>query len=187
MYKGEFPVPGQALGYYVNCLKSDVKINLFIINKKLYDLEEKKMAPDTGVMQELQKGLNRLVYCEAVYKVVPTLESKFCKKGIDWMYTNVQLFIWLMVAMVFLGVAIGRIEILVWRKKKEIESMMESMEVRNLFFNYYFRLSIKHKDSIGILFKTVFGYYKNTKKFRLLFRINLKKQLYFIHLYSLNI
>ncbi|MCQ2815778.1 MAG: hypothetical protein MJ252_00780 [archaeon] len=139
MYKGEFPVPGQALGYYVNCLERDVKFNLYIINNQLYKFQngEKELPkPDEADATRLQNDLNKLINCEAVYKVVPTLENEFCKKGINWMYLVIQLFIWLLVSMIFLGVAIGRIEILVWRKKKEIESMMESMEVNLFYFNF---------------------------------------------------
>lgn len=138
MYKKEFPVPGQALGYYVNCLESSTKYNLYIINRYLHRFSQNGTLPNGMVIDQnetiaLRAGLDNLISCDAVYKVVPELESEFCKKGIDWMYTSVQLFIWLMVAMIFLGVAIGRIEILIWRRKKEIESMMETMEVIFIF------------------------------------------------------
>ena len=128
MYKSEFPVPNKALGYYVNCLEKETKFNLYIINNQFYKFQNSEYRPEDEDSLKLQKDLDKLIKCEAVYKVIPSIEDNFCSSGIDWFYSMIQLFVWLIVALIALGVAIGRIEILVWRKKKEIESMIENME-----------------------------------------------------------
>lgn len=122
MNETELPVADKAIGYYVNCLKNDTRKNLFIVR---YQLEKINKTIDASSVISLLEDLKK---CKEVVKVIPKIEKNMCKESIDWLLTMVKLFVWLIVALVALGVAIGRVEVVVWRKKKEIESMLDIME-----------------------------------------------------------
>lgn len=143
MYRQEFPVAGKAFGYYVNCLERETKLNLYIMSHKIYQFDQSPYRPPAPDPDEeetpeytqykylygnLTLDLDDLKNCKSVYEVVPVFEEKLCKSSIDWLLTTVKLHVWLIIALTALGVAIGRVEILIWRKNKEIESMMEKME-----------------------------------------------------------
>lgn len=129
IYKGEFPVANKAFGYYVNCLEKETKWNLYIINYQLYEFEHSQYMPENkSRFDNIKAEINNLVNCADVKTVVPEFEELMCQKSIDWLLKIVQLFIWLLVALIALGVAIGRVEVVIWRKKKEIESMLDIME-----------------------------------------------------------
>lgn len=129
MYKGEFPVANKAFGYYVNCLERDTKLNLYIINYKLYEFNHTEYKPVNDTLYDtIGVELDDLVNCKVVKEVVPQFEYNMCKESIDWLLTMVKILVWLIVALIALGVAIGRVEVVIWRKKKEIESMLDIME-----------------------------------------------------------
>lgn len=143
MYQQEFPVAGKAFGYYVNCLERETKLNLYIMSHKIYEFDQSSYRPPAPEQNQtespeytqykylfgnLTNDIDNLKDCISVYQVVPKFELHLCKSSIDWLLTTVKLHIWLIIAVIALGVAIGRVEILVWRKNKEIESMMEKME-----------------------------------------------------------
>ena len=134
LYKNEYPVPDQALGYYYNCFPIDINASLYNIRYKLY--ENDKDAIDLGLETPLVKSYKRLdnsmsqiFNCEMVYSVIPTIESTFCKDSLDDMYTLILLMTWIVLSS--LGVAIGarRLQVLIWKKRNEIESMMQNEEV----------------------------------------------------------
>lgn len=130
LYKNEYPVADKALGYYYNCFNTETKATLFNIRYKLY---EHTLSGDEGCTTEYKKldnnVLKRLFKCEMVSKVIPRIESDFCKESLNHMYNIFTLMSWIVLAS--LGVAIGsrRLQVLIWKRKKEIESMMANEEV----------------------------------------------------------
>ena len=64
-----------------------------------------------------------------VTKVIPKIESGFCKESLDNMYTLVLLMTW--IVLFSLGVAIGarRLQVLIWKRKNEIASMIQNQEI----------------------------------------------------------
>ena len=132
MYSGEFPVANKALGVYFNCLEKETKFNLYILNYQLSKFKNDNKKSLTDIILKdigaLEKNFNNLIDCTSVYKAVPVLEKNFCSKALQWFYTEIQLFLFLFVAVFCLAIAIGRIKILIWRKSEEIKSMMSNME-----------------------------------------------------------
>ena len=125
LYKNEYPVADQALGYYYNCFNTETKASIYNIRYKLYEQSagsEEYQTFDTKTLRPLYK-------CEIVSKVIPRIEADFCKESLDHMYTIINLMTWIVLAS--LGVAIGsrRLQVLIWKRKKEIESMMANQEV----------------------------------------------------------
>ena len=125
LYKNEYPVADQALGYYYNCFNTETKASIYNIRYKLYEQSagsEEYQTFDTKTLRPLYK-------CEIVSKVIPRIEADFCKESLDHMYTIINLMTWIVLTSV--GVAIGsrRLQVLIWKRKKEIESMMANQEV----------------------------------------------------------
>ena len=125
LYKNEFPVADQALGYYYNCFNTETKAAIYNIRYKIYEQSNGNQTYidfNTETFKPLYK-------CEIVSKVLPRIEADFCKESLDHMYTIITLITWIVLAS--LGVAIGsrRLQVLIWKKKKEIESMMANQEV----------------------------------------------------------
>ena len=127
LYKNEYPVADKALGYYYNCFNTETKATLYNIKYRLY---EHSLVGYLDQYNKLEKGvLTDLLNCEMVSKVIPRIEADFCKESLDHMYTIITLITW--IVLTSLGVAIGsrRLQVLIWKKKKEIESMMANQEV----------------------------------------------------------
>ena len=130
IYKNEFPVSNKGLGYYINCLDLKTKSNLFSINYQL--LLFKDSISDKKIKNESEKiinnNINPLLNCSLVYNIIPQIEYEFCKNGMKWFSDLITLFLWLMLFVFFLFLAIRRLEILVWIKHVEIEEIMENEE-----------------------------------------------------------
>lgn len=134
MYKNEFPVANQGLGYYVNCLEKNSKSKLYAMNYQMSLL--KNEIKNNDEFQSIYKQANDvqetylkpLLECKNVYDVVTELEDGFCKEGMNWFKRLIELYLWVMLFVFILGVALNRIEILVWKKKVEIDSMVENLE-----------------------------------------------------------
>ena len=130
LYKNEYPVADQALGYYYNCFNTETKATLYNIRYRIYEHSLDGNDKHETKYNELKDGvLTELLNCEMVSKVIPRIEADFCKESLDHMYTIISLITWIVLAS--LGVAIGsrRLQVLIWKKKKEIESMMANQEV----------------------------------------------------------
>ena len=130
LYKNEYPVADQALGYYYNCFNTETKATLYNIRYRIYEHSLDGNGEHESKYNKLKDGvLAELLNCEMVSKVIPRIEADFCKESLDHMYTIISLITWIVLAS--LGVAIGsrRLQVLIWKKKKEIESMMANQEV----------------------------------------------------------
>ena len=139
LYHGEFPVAGQALGYYYNCFPLETKSALYNIRYRLYedvytennntDSEVNKTELEETYKKLHNETLDRLFDCEIVSSVIPKIEGDFCKESLDHMYSLVELMTW--IVLFSLGVAIGsrRLQVLIWKRKMEIESMLKNQEV----------------------------------------------------------
>ena len=130
LYKNEYPVADKALGYYYNCFNTETKATLYNIRYRLYEHSLDGNEEHKKKYEELKdEVLAHLLRCEMVSKVIPRIEADFCKESLDHMYTIVTLMTWIVLAS--LGVAIGsrRLQVLIWKRKKEIESMMANQEV----------------------------------------------------------
>ena len=130
MYQNEFPVANQGLGYYINCLERQTKSQLYSINYQLTQAssytENKELKEKIANAQETL--INPLLQCNNVYTVVTKVESDFCYKGMNWINSIVSLLTWVFIAILVLAIGVDRLEILVWRKKTEIDSMIENLE-----------------------------------------------------------
>ena len=122
--ENEFPVPDKGLGYYINCLNKTVKSELYSINYQL----NKASKYDSSINNYINLNVKPLLNCEVVYESIPILEKDFCLNTLDWFENIIQLSLWLILTTFILANGIGRIEVLVWKKKKEIESMIENEE-----------------------------------------------------------
>lgn len=146
LYKNEYPVAGQSLGYYYNCFPIETKASLYNIRYRLYQIyydttkidnydeldakEKEKYNKIKQTYSEIEENtFNQLFNCEMVSKVIPKIEAQFCKDSLDHMYTLILLMTW--IVLTSLGVAIGarRLQVLIWKKRNEIESMMQNEEV----------------------------------------------------------
>ncbi len=122
--ENEFPVPEKGLGYYINCLNKTVKSELYSINYQL----NKASKYDSSIINYINLNVKPLLNCEVVYESIPILEKEFCVNTLDWFQIIIQLSLWLILSTFILANGIGRIEVLVWKKKKEIDSMIENEE-----------------------------------------------------------
>ena len=131
LYENQYPVADQSLGYYYNCFNTETKASLYNIRYRLYENTVKDNS--TAFVNEYKKltenTLKRLFNCEMVTKVIPKIESGFCKESLDNMYTLVLLMTW--IVLFSLGVAIGarRLQVLIWKRKNEIASMIQNQEI----------------------------------------------------------
>ena len=128
LYSNEFPVAGKSLGYYYNCFPTDTKSTLYNIRYKLYE-----NVNSEGELYNTYKKVNEETFepvfnCDIVNSVLPNIEREFCKDSLDYMYSIVSLLTWTLLTA--LGVAIGsrRLQTLIWKKKMEIEEMIENRE-----------------------------------------------------------
>ena len=128
LYSNEFPVAGHSLGYYYNCFPTDIKATLYNIRYKLYE-----NVKDEGELYNTYKKVTEETFdpvfnCDIVNSVLPKIESEFCKESLNNMYTIVLMLTWTLLTA--LGVAIGarRLQVLIWKKKMEIEEMIENRE-----------------------------------------------------------
>lgn len=131
LYKNEFPVAGQSLGYYYNCFDRQTKAELYGIRFSLYrsvignlSNEEAMDKYDTLNNDALSSQLN----CELVIEIVPKIEEEFCKDNLGRMYEIIKLMSWLLFVTFFMAIGVRRMENLIWKKKAEIESMIENLE-----------------------------------------------------------
>lgn len=130
MYENEFPVANQGLGYYINCLERQTKAQLYSIN---YQLNNASLSTQNNELKEKianaqETLINPLLQCNNVYTVVTKIESDFCYKGMNWINSIVSLLTWVFIAILVLAIGVDRLEILVWKKKTEIDSMIENLE-----------------------------------------------------------
>ena len=131
LYENQYPVADQSLGYYYNCFNTETKASLYNIRYRLYEITQKtNSTADQAQYDKLDKDtLKKLFDCDIVTKVIPKIESEFCKESLDNMYTLLLLMTW--IVLFSLGVAIGsrRLQVLIWKKRNEIESMIQNQEI----------------------------------------------------------
>jgi hypothetical protein len=132
LYENQYPVADQSLGFYYNCFNTETKASLYNIRYRLY--ENVKGTPDNDTyyveFKDLkEKSLDKLFKCEIVTQIIPKIEADFCKDSLDNMYTLILLMTW--IVLFSLGVAIGsrRLQVLIWKKRNEIESMIQNQEI----------------------------------------------------------
>lgn len=136
MYQGEFPVANQGLGYYMNCLDRKTKSTVYGVNYQLNQvirvLQEDKGEEAKALLEKItnasESSIKPVLECDNVYGVVEKLEGDFCYKGMDWFKTIITLYTWLILCVLVFSLGVDRLEILVWKKRTEIESMIENME-----------------------------------------------------------
>ena len=135
LYHDEFPVADQSLGYYYNCFPLNTRSPIFNIRYRLYEnamniSQKEENSTYEQAYNELEEGtFKKLLDCEIVSSVIPKIESDFCKDSLDYMYDIVTLMTW--IVLFSLGVAIGarRLQVLIWKRRNEIESMLQNQEV----------------------------------------------------------
>lgn len=132
LYHNEFPVCGQALGYYYNCYDRKTRSELYSIRFILY----KSAYSSENADQEVKDKYNSFNFdvlsaqfnCQIVTEIVPKIESDFCKDNLDRIYNIFNLMIYLTFCTLIMGIAVRMMENLIWKKKIEIDSMIENLE-----------------------------------------------------------
>ena len=133
LYDNEFPVADQSLGYYYNCFPTDIKAMLYNIRYRIYE-QRIEIDNDNSTEVKAYENLNentlkKLFKCEIVSKVIPKIESDFCQDSLNHMYTLIEIMTW--IVLTSFGVALGarRLQVLIWKRKNEIESMIQNQEI----------------------------------------------------------
>jgi hypothetical protein len=128
LYSNEFPVADQSLGYYYNCFPTNTKAMLYNIRYKLYQ----NLNDDEEIINSYKKlteeTLDKLFNCEMVNNVLPNIEREFCKDSLEHMYSIVTLLPWILLSGLCVAIGSRRLQILIWKKKMEIEEMIENKE-----------------------------------------------------------
>jgi hypothetical protein len=128
LYSNEFPVADQSLGYYYNCFPTNTKSMLYNIRYKLYQ----NLNDDEEIINSYKKlteeTLDKLFNCEMVNNVLPNIEREFCKDSLEHMYSIVTLLPWILLSGLCVAIGSRRLQVLIWKKKMEIEEMIENKE-----------------------------------------------------------
>ena len=128
LYSNEFPVADQSLGYYYNCFPTNTKAMLYNIRYKLYQ----NLNDDEEIINSYKKlteeTLDKLFNCEMVNNVLPNIEREFCKDSLEHMYSIVTLLPWILLSGLCVAIGSRRLQVLIWKKKMEIEEMIENTE-----------------------------------------------------------
>ena len=128
LYSNEFPVADQSLGYYYNCFPTNTKAMLYNIRYKLYQ----NLNDDEEIINSYKKlteeTLDKLFNCEMVNNVLPNIEREFCKDSLEHMYSIVTLLPWILISGLCVAIGSRRLQVLIWKKKMEIEEMIENKE-----------------------------------------------------------
>ena len=129
LYDNEFPVADQSLGYYYNCFPLEIKAIIYNVRYRLF--EQAKNDDDLyDQFTELnEETFGKIFKCELVSSVIPKIEKDFCKDSLNSMYSLVELMTW--IVLISFGVALGsrRLQVLIWKRKNEIASMIQNQEV----------------------------------------------------------
>ena len=130
LYSNEFPVADKSLGYYYNCFPAETKASLYNIRYRLF----KNLENDNKILEEEYNKLNedvfdRFLNCDIVSYIIPYIEKEFCKDSLDDIYSLITLYVWMILSSVGVAIAVRRIQVLIWKKKNEIESMIVNQEI----------------------------------------------------------
>lgn len=132
LYKNEFPVAGQSLGYYYNCFNRETKAELYGIRFTLYNSAIASINKHEEIMKkynELNKEvLSSQFNCDLVTEIVPKIENEFCKDSLRRMNDIFTLMIYLISFTFIMAIGVRMTENLIWKKKVEIENMIENLE-----------------------------------------------------------
>lgn len=131
LYQNELPVADQSLGYYYNCFTLDTKAKLYNIRYKLYE-NIAKLNEDDEYYQLYEKLSEEVLQsqfdCEIVADVIPKIEMDFCKDSLKNSYDIVKLMLFTLIGGLLLAIGDRRFEVLIWKKKNELESMIKNLE-----------------------------------------------------------
>lgn len=133
LYSNEFPIAGQSLGYYYNCFDKQTKAELYGIRFVLYNSAMEAMSEHHQKAIKEYNDLNSQILspqlnCGIVTEIVPKIEEEFCKDNLIRMYDIIKLMNWLLFVTFLFAIGVRRLENLIWKKKTEIESMIENLE-----------------------------------------------------------
>ena len=128
LYSNEFPVADQSLGYYYNCFPTNTKASLYNIRYRLYENLNDNQTLIYEYNNVTENTFDRFFNCEIVNSVLPKIERDFCKESLDYMYSIVSLLTWTLLTGLALAIGSRRLQVLIWKKKMEIEEMIENRE-----------------------------------------------------------
>ena len=128
LYSNEFPVADQSLGYYYNCFPTNTKASLYNIRYRLYENLNDNQTLIYEYNNVTENTFDRFFNCEIVNSVLPKIERDFCKESLDYMYSIVSLLTWTLLTGLALAIGSRRLQVLIWKKKMEIEKMIENKE-----------------------------------------------------------
>ena len=128
LYSNQFPVADQSLGYYYNCFPTNTKASLYNLRYRLYENLNDNKSLISKYENVTQDTFDRLFNCEIVNSVLPKIERDFCKDSLNLMYSIISLMTWILLSGLAVAIGSRRIQVLIWKKKMEIEEMIENKE-----------------------------------------------------------
>lgn len=128
IYLNEFPVSGQALGFYYNCFPINVKASWYNIKYRLYENIDNQNELQKLYDKVMESKISNIFECSIVNEFLPSIEEKFCKNSLNNMYSIVTLMTWALLVAIGISIGARRLQVLIWKKKMEIEEMIENKE-----------------------------------------------------------
>ena len=123
---------GNLLEYYYNCFDRQTKAELYGIRFTLYNSAISSINYHEEAMNKYNALNNKVLAsqlnCDLVTEIVPKIENDFCKDNLTRMNKVIQIMLWLILFTFFLAISVRLLENLIWKKKAEIESMIENLE-----------------------------------------------------------
>lgn len=128
LYSNQFPVADQSLGYYYNCFPTNTKAALYNLRYRLYENLNDNKTLIWKYENVTQDTFDPFFKCEIVNSALPKIERDFCKDSLNYMYSIVTLMTWILISGLGIGIGSRRLQVLIWKKKMEIEEMIENKE-----------------------------------------------------------
>ena len=76
----------------------------------------------------MESKISNIFECSIVNEFLPSIEEKFCKNSLNNMYSIVTLMTWALLVAIGISIGARRLQVLIWKKKMEIEEMIENKE-----------------------------------------------------------
>ena len=77
----------------------------------------------------MESKISNIFECSIVNEFLPSIEEKFCKNSLNNMYSVVTLMTWALLVAIGISIGARRLQVLIWKKNNEIESMIQNQEV----------------------------------------------------------
>ena len=131
LYENEIPVAGKSIGYYYNCFDRKLKAQLYEIRYILYNAYNTLNSPNNdlkALYDNYTESFNIFSNCDLIKDRIPKIEEDFCVNNLSRMKSIIMYMIYLLLCIFFAAICFRRMELLIWKKKAEIEEMIDNLE-----------------------------------------------------------